>query len=165
MQNIQILASLAGVGRTGWQCTCGKSANVLNLQVTLLVFEFWFQIPSTALLLEPFLEPQMYTNLVFLIFLLFSIFTSYIIKITQPWAVIVATVVSNSKQQWFPNQKASICPNLPAPVHPWKVQKCVPQLSNIETCWKILFYKNFSDFWHIYKFIIWITLWSESYMV
>ena len=79
-----------------------------------------------------------YTITVFLIFLLFSIFTSYIIKITQPWAVIVATVVSNSKQQWFPNQKTSICPNLPAPVHPSKVQKCVPPLSNIETCWKIL---------------------------
>ena len=40
MQKIQILASLAGVGRTGWQCTRGKRANVLNLQVTLLYINF-----------------------------------------------------------------------------------------------------------------------------
>ena len=54
------------------------------------MFEFWFQIPSktcllrlapisstspvfTVLLLEPFLEPRLYMNLVFLIFILVSL--------------------------------------------------------------------------------------------
>ena len=36
MQKIQILASLAGIGKTGWQVHSWKSANLISLYVTLI---------------------------------------------------------------------------------------------------------------------------------